>query len=86
MVGVITLCFVYYIHDYAYPKETITTEIIDKWVDPNLGSAYMYQVELADHRVFSIGSFEYSLLVFHKPYKIEVYKTFVRILEERWRV
>jgi hypothetical protein len=86
MVGLGFIFIGYGVYDNYTPKETITTEIIDKWIDPNSGSALMFKVELADHRIYSIGSFEYQFLEFNKSYKMEVYKTFVRIIDERWRV
>lgn len=84
LIGLAFTCIGYGIYDNVSQKETITTEIIDKWYDPNAG--YPYNVELQDHRIYSIGSFEFWHLELHKPYKIEVYKTFIKIIDERWRV
>lgn len=84
MIGIGFFFIGYGVYDNAVPKEVITSKIIDKWIIPNNGLSF--KVELEDHSIYNIGSFEYMHLELNKPYKIEVYKTFVKIIDERWRV
>jgi hypothetical protein len=84
-------CIFYVIYDETAPRETITSTIIDKWIDPNRDdlSIYwveIYWVELEDHRIFAIRGFDYQQLELNKPYKLKVYKQYVKIIDQRWRI
>jgi hypothetical protein len=83
--GVFIFCMCYVVYNNFVQKEDITTTITDKWFDPNHG-AYSFKVELEDHRIFSVTGFDYSHLQLNKPYTLKVYKQYVEITGERWRI